>query len=157
MNKQDLIPLVEKVAKSRRNLEEWKLSQSSAKEELEKTPQNKCLQEISAIVGQVSEDLTHAEEELKSASLTLYDETKEKKPIDKVEIKIYKRLEYDPTKILEWCKKNAQSLLIVNKKPFEKTAVGIGAPVEVTEEAKCTIGTDLTVYLKQTEEVKTSE
>ena len=149
MNKQDLIPLVEKVAKSRRSLEEWKLSQSSAKEELEKTPQNKQLQEMSAIVGQVFEDLTHAEEELKLAALALYEETKEKKPVDKVEIKIFKRLKYEVPKVLAWCRDNAASLLIVNKKPFEKTAVEIGAPVEVTEEAKCTIGTDLSCYLTQ--------
>jgi len=49
---------------------------------------------------------------------------------------------------------NAPSLLTVNKKPFEKTAVEIGAPVEVKEEAKCTIGVDLSQYLVEEGQVK---
>ena len=155
MDKQNLIPLVEKVAELRKTAHQKADKKTIASQALEGTFEYETLQRTIEDFGDTVCDLENAEKELKSAALAIYDETQEKKLVDKVEIKIYKRLKYDLAKVLAWCRNNAPSLLIVNKKPFEKTAVAIGAPVEVTEEAKCTIGTDLSAYLKQKEEVKT--
>jgi len=160
MDKQDLIPLVERVAELRGCSEVMIKNRDLLKQKLMQTPQGMDYEMTCENIGKLSEDLMMAERELKERSIALYQTTGEKKPIDKVEIKIFKRLKYDASKILNWCnwcKENAPSLLIVNKKPFEKTAEAIGAPVEVIEEAKCTIGTDLSAYIKTKEEVKTDD
>lgn len=157
MNKQDLIPLVEKVAEHRRQVAVSKKDRDWAESEMLDSAVGQTFESRRNLLIKKEEALVLAEANLKSAALDLYKETEDKKPIDKVEIKIFKRLSYSITEVLDWCKKNAQSLLIVNKKPFEKTAVEIGAPVEVTDEAKCTIGTDLSAYIKTKEEVKENE
>lgn len=155
MDKQDLIPLVERVAKLRKIAHEKADDKTLAFQELEKTVEYTVLQRLKESFEDTMCNLEDAEKELKSASLTLYEETGEKKPTDKVEIKIFKSLEYDALRVLDWCRANAPALLMVNKKPFEKAAVEIGAPVRVIEEARCTIGKDISAYLKQKEEVRT--
>lgn len=152
MNNQDLIPLVKKVAELREIAHQKADKKTLASQELEKTFEYETLQRAIEDFGDTVCDLENAEKELKSASLAVYEKTGEKKPIDKVEIKIFKQLGYDPAEVLAWCRDNAPSLLIVNKKPFEKTAVEIGAPVEVIEKPKCTIGTDLSSYLNTKKE-----
>lgn len=155
MNKQDLIPLVEKVAELREHGKNMIREQEQFWDKIKGSPEGREYEGMCIRTGAVFNNLEIAERELKERALVFYEETKEKKPVDKVEIKIFKRLKYDATEVLAWCKRNSPALLIVNKKPFEKAAVEIGAPVEVTEEAKCTIGTDLSAYIKTKEEVKT--
>lgn len=154
MNKQDLIPFVQKVAELRRSCKIMDAKELELIDKVRVLPESVALEALQSGIAQVSHDLGLAQEKLKSAALVVYEETKEKKPIDKVEIKISQRLKYGLAEATAWCRINASSLLILNKKPFEKTAAVIGAPVEVTEEAKCTIGTDLSGYLKPKEEVK---
>ena len=161
MIKQDLIPLVERVAELRKVSVDMIQTRNLLNENMRQTPEGKQYELICKDIDKLSEDLMNAETELKSASLAIYKETGEKKLIDKVEVKIYKRLEYDIAKVLTWCRSNAPTFLTVDKKPFEKMALwssdGLGAPVQVIEEAKCTIGTDLSAYLKQAKEVKTDD
>lgn len=154
MTKHDLILLVEKVAGLRCSCKIMDAKELELIDKVRALPESIALEALQSGITQVSHDLGLAQEELKSAAVTFYEETLEKKPIDKVEIKIFKRLSYSLTEVLEWCREKAPALLVVDKRRFEKTAVEIGAPVEVTEEAKCTIGTDLSAYLKQKEEVK---
>jgi len=157
MDKQDLIPLVEKVAELRNEAKLMADQKNLLDYNMKHTPEGEQYERICNDIEKLSEDLMVAERELKEMAIVLYEETKEKKPIDKVEIKIFKKIKYDLVKALAWCRENAPSLLIVNKKRFEKMAVELGAPVEVKEEARCAIGTDLSAYLKKTEEVKKNE
>jgi len=153
MNTQNLIALIKKVAELRNDLKDTNERALSLKESaeriLQKTPEYKRVQIITEKVSMIFTALGLAEAELRSATLAIYNETGEKKPIDKVEVKIFKWLEYDSAKVLKWCRVFAPSLMVVNKKSFEKTAVEIGAPVKVKEEAKCTIASDLSSYLKK--------
>lgn len=151
MNTQNLTALIQKVAELRNDLEDTKSLKNSAEIALEETSEYKRVQMITERASIISTGLGSVENELKFVTLAIYKETGEKKPIDKVEVKIFKRLEYDLAEVLAWCRSNAPSLLAVNKKPFEKTAVAIGAPVKVKEEAKCTIASDLSSYLTKEE------
>lgn len=154
MDNQDLIPLVEKVAELRNSCRIMSAKELELIDEVRALPKSVALEALQNGIARVSHDLGLAQEELKSAALAVYEETGEKKPADKVEIKIFKSLEYDALEALDWCRRNSPALLMVNKKPFEKAAVEIGAPVRVTEKAKCTIGTDLSSYLNTKKEVK---
>lgn len=149
MSIQSLIVLTQKVAERRKNFQLMEDIRRLAIFNSEETAEHRTVLIATKNSGIANEDLVNAEAELKSATLAIYEETGEKKPIDKVEVKIFKRLEYDPAEVLKWCRDNAPSLLVVNKKPFEKTAVEIGAPVNVKEEAKCTIGSNLSSYLNE--------
>ena len=149
MDIENLKELAKKVAELREDLEANNAVYKAFQEELSKTPIGKQTEIQAERVKEIAIAMQAAEAELKAAAVALYQETKEKKPIDKVEIKITTELEYEDDKILAWCKDNAPTLLIVNKKPFEKTAVNIGAPVKVNEIPKCYIGSDLSQYLEE--------
>ncbi len=97
--------------------------------------------------------LGDAEAELKAAAVVLYNETKEKRPIDKVEIKIFKELDYDPKEVETWCRTFSPAMLTLNKKAFEKVAENLtDAPVKVNVIPKCNLGTDLSQYLEEKKE-----
>lgn len=144
-----LTDLARKVAQHRRDLEAAKGEKQTAEEAMLKSDYGMHFNSACAQAERREKALSVAESELKTAVLSVYAETKEKRPIDRVEVKIFKRLEYDSDKVLKWCRDNAPSLLIVNKKPFEKTAEEIKAPVKVIEEPKCTLATDMSIYLKE--------
>jgi hypothetical protein len=150
MSKEELIPLITKVAELRDNIQIGLGERNVAKQKVDETLEGKTYNIACLNVGVLSEELMMAEEELKSAGLSIYNETKDKHPINKVDIKIYKELKYDPLKVLDWCKTSATFLLMLDKKAFEKVAETSGAPsLEVNEIAKCTIGTDLSQYLNE--------
>lgn len=143
-----LINLAKRVAELRDNIQTGIGERNVAEQKVEETPEGKEYNKICYKIATLSEELMMAESALKSATVSVFKETGERKPIDRVEVKIFKSLEYEPAEVLAWCRTNAPSLLVVNKKPFEKTAVEIGAPVEVKEEAKCMLAQDMSIYLK---------
>jgi len=152
MDIENLKVLIKKVAELREVQQSCIRMKNSAQIDLDQSLEGKRFAMAIERVKEYSIQLETAEAELKAAAVALYQETKEKKPIDKVEVKITTELEYEDDKILAWCKDNAPTLLIVNKKPFEKTAVNIGAPVKVNEIPKCYIGSDLSQYLEDKKE-----
>lgn len=152
MDKEKLVELAKDVAEKRQDVEVAKKERTSAEELTTKTTQGMHFQLCTAHVESEQKVLTEAEDQLKSAVLEVYEETSERKPITGTEVKIFKSLRYDAAKALEWCREKATGLLIVNKKPFEKTAVEMGAPVEVIEIAKCTLAKDLSSYLEPAKE-----
>lgn len=147
MDKEKLVELAKGVAERRQEFEDAKQEKVSAERVLAETKEGKHLQWCVEDLANEQAVLSGAEDQLKSAVLEVYEETSERKPITGTEVKIFKSLKYDAAKVLEWCREKATGLLIVNKKPFEKTAVEMGAPVDVIEEAKCTLAKDLSSYL----------
>lgn len=143
-----LVELAKDVAEKRQDVEEAKQERLTAERVMAETTEGKHLQWCTEDVANEQEALTVAENQLKSAVLEVYKETQEKKPIDGVEVKIVKTMTYIPAIVLAWCWKNAPTFLIVNKKPFEKTAVEMGAPVKVKQEPKCYVAKDLSSYLE---------
>ena len=149
MSTQNLKDLAKKVAEFRQDVAESKVRKERAEVLMHQTPEGKDAQAADSTLALGHDALIKTEMELKSAVLFVYETDGEKSPIDKVVVKIFRSLKYDTAKILEWCRANAPGVLIVNKKPFEKMAVDIGAPVEVVEEPKCTLATDMSVYLEE--------
>jgi hypothetical protein len=148
----DLKVLITKVAELRKGCIIQGIQIDELSNKLEQTSEYKAMQEARTIHSGLSGELDIAEEELKATVLAIYNKTGEKKPIDKVEVKIFKKPEYDPEKVLRWCRNLAPYLLILDKKGFEKKAEDFkiaGAPVEVNKEAKCIIASDLSVYLEK--------
>jgi|GEM_PF-2438046 len=152
MEKEKLLELAKTVAERRQGIVAAKELTLRAESLMQETTAGRAFQLYSKQLEQVGESLSDAEDQLKSAVLELYEETKEKKPINGVEIKIVKTMTYISAIVLAWCRKNAPTLLIVNKKPFEKTAVEMGAPVKVKQEPKCYIAKDLSSYLDSAKE-----
>lgn len=148
MDKEKLVELARAVAESRQDVELAKLERSSAEDLVADSAEGKHLQLCTEHLVKEQGTLAQAEDQLKSAVLEVYKETEEKKPIDGVEVKIVKTMTYVPAIVLAWCRKNAPTFLIVNKKPFEKTAVAMGAPVNVKDEPKCYVAKDLSIYLE---------
>lgn len=151
-DKAELGKLLKTVAIGRNNIETIKQKKSVAEEVLAQTAEGRSFQSCVELLGKCQEQLSEAEDTLKSAVLEVYKETKERKPIDKVEVKIFKSLKYDALKALDWCRAFAPTLLMVNKKLFEKMAPDMGGPVEVKEEPKCYVAKDLSSYLEAAKE-----
>lgn len=152
MSTDNLKVLIRKVAELRRDINTMQSLKILAMEEVVNTPQHKNLLKVEGDMDVVAENLTTAQEELKSAVLAVYDETGEKKPIEKVEVKIHTKLIYVSEKVLAWCRTLAPYLLVLDKKAFETKAEDLkeaGAPVEIEKEARCNIATDLSQYLER--------
>ena len=146
-DKEKLVELAKGVAEKRQDVEVAKKERDSAGSLLKETAEGKHFELCAEHLMKEQEVLIVAEDQLKSAVLEVYEETKEKKPINGVEVKIVKTMTYISAIVLAWCRKNAPTFLIVNKKPFEKTAVAMGAPVDVKDEPKCYVAKDLSSYL----------
>jgi hypothetical protein len=74
----------------------------------------------------------------------------EYKPADGVQIKEFTRAVYKPEDAWEWCAEHALKYLVLDIKAFENAASllrYLGAPVELTKEARVTIATDLGAWL----------
>lgn len=148
MDKEKLVELAKDVAELRQDVEFAKGKAFSASQVMAETEEGKSFQLCTEELAKEKEALSEAETSLKTAVLEVYEETEERKPIDKVEVKIFESLKSDPLADLAWCRANAPTLLIVDKKAYAKTAVAIGAPVHVIKTAKCTIAKDLSSYLE---------
>lgn len=97
---------------------------------------------------------TKAEQDLRDSAITFYRETKNKAPVPGVEVKIYQVLSYDPKQALNWAMEKKMALKL-NKKLFEHLAITVeDIPfVEIKEEPRATIATDLGKALSQKEKI----
>jgi len=72
------------------------------------------------------------------------------KPAHGVQIKEFSKVMYAPNLALDWCIAHAPKYLALHAKAFEKAASvlrDLGAPVELTKEARAQIATDLSAWL----------
>ena len=157
MSIENLKLMVKKVATIRWNLLNQKELESSVEFDLMATELGEKLTGIRKGKETISSNLEKAEAELRTASIEVYKETGERKPIDKVEVKLFPELEYEPKQVQRWSETYAPALLVLDIKSFEKDAKkGANylhdAPVKVNEIPKCYIGSDLSMYLTETKE-----
>lgn len=103
--------------------------------------------------AQAQKEEDEAEKILRESALTYYSETGIKVPVPGVEVKIYQVLNYKESEALNWAlDKKLPACLKLDKKVFEKIASTLKPEfVTTTEEARCTIATDLAKALSQKE------
>ncbi len=94
------------------------------------------------------ETAAHLEEQIRAATVEVFQITGDLKPAPGLGIRLVKRLVYDPGGALLWSIQNEQRFLALDKKAFDKyaiepkNAVRLGF-VQVRQEATATIATDL--------------
>jgi len=74
------------------------------------------------------------------------------RPAEGVQVKLFGKVVYEPQDVWSWCIVNAHKYLQLDVKAFEKAAPvlrDLGAPVELTKEARVQIATDLSVWLQE--------
>lgn len=99
-----------------------------------------------------------ADETCRGVGLVEYLRTKNNKPLQGVEIKLWDTATFDPLEALQWCRVNMPALLTLNSKTYEKVLRERAnsknlrealpdMPGHVTEEPKVSLARDLSGYL----------
>jgi hypothetical protein len=138
------------VAALRVDLDETKQRLADAEAALHDTPEWERYEEMRGEVQAVNELLSTLLMTVKYDALSAYQATGAKQPESGVTIKMYSVLKYDLDTAEDWCRENAPTLLSLDVKRFEKAAKTLpGAPVEIEQEPRATIASDLSAYLEQ--------
>lgn len=102
--------------------------------------------------SQVKADIERLSEDIKLEALEEFNGTKNKKPFDGVEIKVFTVVNItDERKAREWCMQNFRPALKLDVKVFEKAAKDGNVPDELAKvelEPRAQIAADLSTYLK---------
>ncbi len=72
------------------------------------------------------------------------------RPAEGVQVKLFSKVVYEPEDAWAWCTEHALKYLVLDTKVFEKAAPvlrDLGAPVELTKEARVQIATNLDLWL----------
>jgi hypothetical protein len=91
-----------------------------------------------------------AESKVRALALAEHALSGDYKPAEGVQIKEFSQVVYAPNLALDWCLAHATKYLQLDSKAFEKAAPvlrDLGAPVEMTKEARAQIATDLSAWL----------
>lgn len=101
---------------------------------------------VSELKTKAEERLDSLEKEIKAFALASFAETGNKKPHEKLSVKIYRKFKVvDPNKMLAWVKTNLADALIVDSGKVKDYATKIGAVdgTEIVEEAQAQIASEL--------------
>lgn len=98
------------------------------------------------VAGEAQEKQLRAR--LQELAAAHYAATGEGRPAPGLAIKLFAVLDYDAGQALAWCEQNAPTLVkrALDVRAFEKTAVVLGAPVQVREEPRTSVASDLSMY-----------
>lgn len=89
-----------------------------------------------------------ADAALRSEMLNYFTQTGDKKPTPGIEVRLFKRIQYDQQAAIDWARVNAPKLVETRlAKEFDKVAVQLGAPVEEVYEPRVVVATNLRGYL----------
>lgn len=108
------------------------------------------LQAVKQQANALSVAVGAAEAKVRELALAEHALTGEYKPADGIQIKEFNKVVYEPEQARVWCVTYATKYLQLDTKAFEKAASvlrDLGAPVELTKEARAQIATDLDVWL----------
>lgn len=91
---------------------------------------------------------------VRNAAVEAFLATGDKHPAEGVTVKVFKNLSYAIETVTDWARLHMPMVLALDRKRFERAATsGIlpdTAPVDVIDEPRVTIASDLSVYLEQT-------
>lgn len=137
-----------------KGLEENEAWQQEKQALLEQAPIYQQLLKIQAEKKEIKAKIEMVRDHVKTYAEGLYQSEGDKKPADGVEVRIYTKYEYDPELALDYCKQALPLALKLDTKTFEKYVKGVQEVkplpfVEVIEDPRVMISSDLTEYLRQ--------
>ncbi len=93
-----------------------------------------------------------AETKVRTLALAEHTLSGDYRPAEGIQIKEFSKVVYEPEQARAWCVAHAHKYLALDTKAFEKAAPvlrDLGAPVELTREARAQIATNLDVWLQR--------
>jgi len=118
--------------------------------DIEKTPHWLAMAGFKRDLAEARAEAATATDAIKAAALAEHALSGNVKPAEGVQVKLFAKVVYEPQDVWSWCIVNAHKYLQLDVKAFEKAAPvlrDLGAPVELTKEARAQIATDLGVWL----------
>ena len=111
-------------------------------------------QELERKVSEAKHRIVELEEQLKFWALEQFAVDNNKKPLPKLSIREYTKVEYDVVKAKEWAMKNLTDAFEFNPKVFEKYATTVKCPdfAKIRKVPSASVGEDLTEYLQSKSE-----
>lgn len=111
-------------------------------------------QELERKVSEAKQQMAELEEQLKFWALEQFAKDGSKKPLPKLSIREYTKVEYDVQKAKEWARKNLPDAFEFNQKVFEKYATSVSCPdfAVIRKVPSASVGEDLTEYLQSKSE-----
>jgi len=103
---------------------------------VQKTPEWQAWKEAMARTAEAKERVAKLEGSVRAIAIPLYSMTGVRKRPG-VQIKLVKRVQYDPADATAWARSSMPALLRLDTKAFEttvKSVEGLGAPAKITEE-----------------------
>ena len=93
--------------------------------------------------------MAELEQNLKMWTLTQFAQTGSKKPMSKLSVRENTKVEYDPSKAIEWARVNLPDAFEFNPKVFEKYVTTVKCPdfATIRKVPSASVGEDLTEYL----------
>ncbi|HOW77955.1 MAG TPA: hypothetical protein PK406_00760 [Verrucomicrobiota bacterium] len=140
------------LAKARKALDGAQARLDMAMLAMKMTPQYATVEVAQAGQRNAEELVTQAGALVRQLAIDAFVGTGNKTPSPGVSIKLYKVAHYDPEAAKAWCRENAAGYLALDTKRFEKAAPvlkDIGAPVQIIEDPRAVIASDLGGLLKE--------
>ena len=148
----DLTDALRLLALCRADAERARSESDSLADAARVTPEYRAFMEARTTQTMAETAVAAASEAVRVKAIEEFEDTREKRPAPGVQIREYRRCEYDQGQALAWCKAFAPTFVQehVDARAFEKVAETLaeqGAPVRIVREAKATIAGDLRQYL----------
>lgn len=108
------------------------------------------LQAVKKQANALSVAMEAAEAKVRELALAEHALTGEYRPAEGVQVKLFSKVNYQQDEAEKWCLAHAAKYLTLDTKAFEKAASvlrDLGAPVELTKEARAQIASDLSAWL----------
>lgn len=122
-------------------------------EEVEKLPIMQKITDLKDHVKKLDDQIKTIRDEITPEAIAMYEETGEKNLVEGLSIRVYKVVDYEDDKALEYCiEKDLKTVMRIDKRAFDKYLKGIeevAPPPFVTyrDDPKPSISSDLTAYL----------
>jgi hypothetical protein len=141
----ELTERIEVLAKERAVLATLQQTRDEVVAEIDASELGQRLRATEDSITESNRRLRQIEEQVRILALAKYSETGDKKPAPGIGIRVMKKMVYDEGAAIEWCKDHGGMFVVeaLDKKPFERVAVDIGAPVTVEERPIATIAKEL--------------
>lgn len=138
--------LVTLLARARREVLDLKDCIDAVNAEIEKE-YGKELGDLKKDLSVAQTKVTGLEESVRGTALEAYLETGDKHPHPAITIKVFTKLDYDEEQAITYCVEHLPKALKVDKRKFEAVAKAAELDfVQITDDPKATVATDLSEY-----------
>lgn len=113
------------------------------------TPEWQAFQDLTGQMADMRQEMDALDEAIRRDAIAAYDADMTRRPVDGVEVKLYRKLRYNPGVAEMWVRENCPAALVFDTKRFERIAEQLdGAPVTAIQEPRATIARDLSGWLE---------